>query len=106
MYNQTIILAIQSQQMLSITFRKETDGSIVTREIAPYDIYPMKKKNSYFEEDYLLGYSDVHIPHGAHITSTYLSNIINLQILNTKFSGSDLVSFIKPKKSPLISRNW
>jgi hypothetical protein len=106
MHKQTIISAIQSQQMIRVNFQKETNDEFVTRDIAPYDIFPKKKKNSYFEEDFLLGYTDIHTPHDAHIVSMYLSNISNVILLAESFNGNDLTKHVNPKKPPVISRNW
>jgi len=106
MYKQTIISAIQSQQMIRVNFKKETTGEFVTRDIAPYDIFPQKKKDSTYEEDFLLGCTDIHFPHKAHPASTYLSNISSVDILNESFDGDQVRKILKPKERPNISRNW
>ena len=106
MHKQTIISAIQSQQMIRATFQKETTGEFVTRDFAPYDIFPKKKKNSYFEEDFLLGYADIHIPHDAHVVSTYVSNISSLQVLNESFDGREVSRIVNAKEPPMIQRSW
>ncbi|MBI5126747.1 MAG: hypothetical protein HZA80_03225 [Candidatus Taylorbacteria bacterium] len=106
MHKQIIISAIQSQQMIRINFQKETTGEFVTRDIAPYDIFPKKKKNHYHEEDFLLGYADIHVPHGAHVVSTYLSNISSVEVLKESFDGREITRLVNPKEPPVIPRNW
>lgn len=106
MYKQTIISAIQSQQMIRVNFKKETTGEFVTRDIAPYDVFPQKKKDGFFEEDYLLGLTDPHSPHKEHPACVYLSNISNVDILNEFFDGDEIKRILNPKKQPNIPRNW
>lgn len=106
MNKQIIISAIQSQQMIQVSFQKETTGEFVTRDIAPYDIFAKKKKNAHFEEDFLLGYANIHTPYDAHIVSTYLSNISNVNALGQSFQGSEVTKLVNPKEPPVIPRNW
>lgn len=101
-----IIQAIQSQKMIRVSFRKETTGEYTTRDVMPYDIYPKKKENSWNEEDFLLGYTDIHLPHQPHIFSTYLSNIRSIDILDESFDGHTIVNILKLTKPPVIQRNW
>lgn len=106
MYKQTIISAIQSRRMIRVSFKKETTGESVTRDIAPYDIFPQKKKGGFFEEDYLLGFTDLHSPHKAHPASVYLSNISSVDILNESFDGGEIKRILNPKEQPNIPRSW
>lgn len=101
-----IIQAIQSQHMIRVSFQKETTGEYVTRDVIPYDIFPKKKKDSWYEEDYLLGYTDIHLPHNPHPFATYLSNIRSLEALNESFDGQAVTQILKPKQPPFVSRNW
>lgn len=101
-----IIKAIQSQHIIRISFQKETTGEYVTRDIMPYDIFPQKKKGSWYEEDYLLGYSDYHLNHKPHPVATYLSNIRNIEVLLETFNGSEIIQILKPKQPPVVNRDW
>ena len=101
-----IIQAIQYQNMIRVSFQKETTGEYVTRDVMPYDLYPKKKKDSWYEEDFLLGYTDIHLPHTPHPFSTYLSNIRSIEILNESFDGRAIINILKPKQQPVVDRNW
>lgn len=100
-----IISAIQYQQMLKISFRKETDGDWVTRQVAPYDIYPQSKKGEYFEQDILLGYARGDGLHRSHVVSIYLNNIQHIEPTSETFDGEEIRRLIKPKHQPNIERN-
>jgi hypothetical protein len=101
-----IIQAIQSQNMIRVSFQKETTGEYVTRDVIPYDIYPRKKKDSWYEEDYILGYTDIHLSHNPHPFATYLSNIRSVETLSEKFDGRAITQILKPKEPPVVLRNW
>lgn len=106
MMKEQIIQAIQSQKMIRVAFQKETTGEYVTRNVMPYDIFPKTKKDSWYEEDYLLGYTDIHLPHSPHPFTTYLSNIRNLEVLDESFDGRVITQILKPRQAPIIQRNW
>ncbi|MFA5157734.1 MAG: hypothetical protein WC451_00890 [Patescibacteria group bacterium] len=101
-----IISAIQNQQMLRVSFRKETDGDWVTRTVAPYDIYKQTKSGEYFEQDILLGYAKGDVLHRSHVVSIYLNNIQSIESVGEHFDGDEIRRLIKPKHQPNIDRNW
>ncbi len=106
MHKQRIIEAIQNQQMLRITFRRESDDNLVARDVAPYDVYPQENKKSGFTEDILLGYTEADFEHGAHVVSIYLDNIQSITELHKKFNGDEIKRLLKVRHSPHVSRNW
>jgi hypothetical protein len=106
MYKQQIIDAIQNQQMIKISFRREKDDNWVTRNVAPYDVYPRENKQSELTEDILLGYAEIDSGHEAHPVSIYLDNIQTVVGLNETFDGSEIRRLLKVKKAPYIPRNW
>lgn len=106
MYKQQIIDAIQNQQMLRITFRRESDDNWVMRNVAPYDVYPRENKKSGFTEDILLGYAEADFEHEAHAVSIYLDNIQTVSELDKKFNGEEIRRLLKVRRPPYISRNW
>ncbi len=106
MYKQKIIEAIQNQQMLKISFRREKDDNWVSREVAPYDVYPRENKESGFMEDILFGYAERDFEHEPHIVSIYLNNIRSIDDINEAFDGPEIRRLLKVKKVPYVSRNW
>ncbi len=106
MYKQKIIEAIQSQQMLKISFRREKDDNWVSRNVASYDVYPRENKQSGFMEDILLGYAERDFEHEAHAVSIYLNNVQSVTKLGQTFNGSEIRRLLKVKKPPYVSRNW
>jgi hypothetical protein len=106
MYEQKIIEAIRDQQMLRISFRREKDNSWVSRNVAPYDVYPRENKQSGFMENILLGYAERDFEHEAHAVSIYLNNIQSITELNEAFNGSEIRRLLKVKNPPYIARNW
>jgi len=106
MHKQKIIEAIHNQQMLKISFRRESDNDYVTRNVAPYDVYPTENKQSGLMEDILLGYAERDFEHEAHAVSIYLSNIQSVIALNQTFDGPEIRRLLKVKRSPYVSRNW
>jgi len=106
LYKQKIIEAIQNQNMLSINFRKESDGSYVERDIAPYDIYPKEDSKSRIAREMLLGYEEGGFNRDSHVVTIYLDNIHNISVLDETFDGYRIRRIIDPKQSPNIPRNW
>ena len=92
--------------MLKISFRRESDNDYVTRNVAPYDVYPTENKQSGLMEDILLGYAERDFEHEAHAVSIYLSNIQSVIALNQTFDGPEIRRLLKVKRSPYVSRNW
>lgn len=106
MIKEQIIQSIQSQRMIRISFQKETTGEYAIRDVMPYDIFPKKKKGSWHEEDYILGYTDIHLSHTPHPFGTYLNNIRSVEILDESFDGRAITQILKPKHLPVVLRNW
>lgn len=106
MYKQKIIEAIHNQQMLKITFRRESDDNWVTRDVAPYDVYPRENKQSGFMEDILLGYAEADFEHKAHAVSIYLDNVQSIIELDKRFNGAEIRRLLKVRRPPYVSRNW
>jgi len=106
MHKQKIIEAIQNQQMLKITFRKESDDNWVKRNVAPYDVYPRENKKSGMIEDILSGYTERDFEREAHTVLIYLNNIQSITELKETFDGPEIRRLLKVKKAPYISRNW
>lgn len=106
MFKQKIIDAIHNQQILRISFRREGDGDWVTRNVAPYDVYPRQNKQSGFMEDILFGYAKRDFEHEAHVVSIYLNNMQTVSELAELFDGSEIRRLLGVKKAPYISRNW
>lgn len=106
MHKQKIIEAIQNQQTLKISFRREKDDNWVSRNVAPYDIYPRENKQSGFMEDILLGYAERDFEHEAHVVSIYLNNIQSVTELSQSFNGNEIRRLLKIKRPPYVSRNW
>jgi hypothetical protein len=104
-----IIHAIQKQKQIGIDYKKENGIVAELIEIAPYDVFPKKTKNSDVERDMLLGYrTDNLLDKGNHITKVYLDNIIKFEIIEDGrgFDGKTLREMINPKKPPMVKRNW
>lgn len=106
MHKQDIINAIQLQKILKISFRREKDDNWITRNVAPYDVYPRENKQSGFTEDILLGYAERDFEHEAHVVSIYLNNIHSIIELSQTFNGSEIRRLLKVKKAPYVPRNW
>lgn len=106
MYKEQIIEAIQNQQMLKISFRREKDGNWVSRNVAPYDVYSRENKQSGFTEDILLGYAERDFEHEPHAVSIYLNNIQSVTALDQAFNGPEIRRLLKVKRSPNVPRNW
>jgi hypothetical protein len=106
MDKQDIIRAIQNQKMLKIYFRKEKDDSSVSRNIAPYDVYPRENKQSGYAEDILLGYAEKDMEYEAHAVSIYLNNIQSITELDGNFDGPEIRRLLKVKRAPYVQRDW
>lgn len=106
MYKSTLIEAIQNQQMLRIRWKKETTGQYSECDIAPYDVFPKSKKDSYIERDILLGVERERFGYKDHVASIYLDTIYSAEILNEHFDGNEIKRIINPKDGPVILRNW
>ena len=101
-----IIDAIQNQNMLRISFRKETDNSFVERDIAPYDVFPKEDSKSRFQRDMLLGYDYGDFNHKGHVATIYLDTMQDVVVSKEKFNGAEIKRLINPNQSPNISRDW
>jgi len=106
MYKQQIINAIKNQQMLRISFRKETNGDWITRNVAPYDVFPQENKKRETIEDLLFGYAESDYEKNAHVVSIYISNIQSVNDLGKNFDGSQIRRLLKVKKTPYVTRDW
>lgn len=106
MYKQVLIDAIQSENIVEVSFRKETTGAYVTRKVLPYDIFSQENKKAQSTDEVLLGYTEAGFDHSAHVIKIYLKDINNVTVLSEKFDGSSLQRLINPKDPPNISRNW
>lgn len=100
-----LISAIQSQQMVKIQFKKETDQDWVTRELAPYDIYDRQDKDGHIRR-VILGYCWWHKDYKAAPILVYLDTIGNIRLLDKKFNGFEVERLINPKGLPNIPRDW
>lgn len=101
----TLIMAIQGQQMVEIQFRKETDQDWAVREVAPYDIYQKADKNGNVRR-ILLGYCWRHKNYKAAPINVYLDTIVRVEVLSERFDGSQIRRLINPKMSSNIPRSW
>jgi len=105
MYRQQIINAIQNQEWLRITFQRKKDNAYVTRDVAPYDIFP-QESGERKGEDRLLGFTSAHENYEPGIISLYLNDIKTITELEEKFDGPTIRRLINPKRPPYIGRNW
>lgn len=101
----TLILAIQNQQMVTIQFKKETDQSWAIREVAPYDIFDRRDKAGRYRR-ILLGYCWEHKDCKEAPIYIYLDTLGELRLLNKKFNGPEVRRLIDPKETPNILRDW
>lgn len=92
--------------MLKITFRKESDDNWVSRNVAPYDVYPREHKQSGFIEDILFGYAERDFEHEAHAVSIYLNNVQSITETGETFNGPEIRRSLKIKRAPYVPRNW
>ncbi len=106
MYKSDIIKAIENQLMIRIHWKKETTGQYSECDIAPYDIFPKTKKDSYRERDILLGVEHEKFGYKDHVANIYLDTIQSVNILNQNFDGNEIRRIINPKFNPVIQRNW
>ncbi len=105
MYKKTVIDAIQNQEWLDITFEKEKDGNVVTRRVAPYDIFQQQTGKN-FGEERILGYTPAHENYKAGPITLYLKDLIRVNKVGTSFNSQEIRRLISPKGFPVIHRNW
>jgi len=105
MYKQQIIEAIQNQEWLRTTFRREKDNTYVTRDVASYDVFP-QESGERKGEDRLLGFTAAHEDYQPGIISCYLNDIQSVTQTGEHFDGPTIQRLINPKRPFYISRNW
>ena len=105
MYKAEIIEAIQNQMMLKIVFRK-IDDSVVTRDIAPYDVYPQENKKTHLTRDILAGWAKRDLQKEEHQARVYLDTIQSMTLLNEPFNGPKIRRLMEVREQPKVQRNW
>lgn len=105
MYKQQVINAIQNQEWLRITFQRGKDDMHVSRDVAPYDIFP-QESGEHEGEDRLIGYTEAHEDYQPGVISLYLNDIVSITETGERFDGAAIRRLINPKRPPYISRDW
>ncbi len=106
MYKDSITQAIQSQQLVKISWQKETTGEYETAIFAPYDVYPFTKKGAWSSRDVMLGVEYENLSYQNHPAQIYLDTIQSVEILDETFNAWEVKRILNPKRQPNIQRNW